>query len=151
MSGRLPRRLLHLEGLAVLVASLALYFDAGYGWLLLVVLFLAPDVSTIGYLAGPSVGAVTYDVVHTYVWPIALGVVGVLGDSGSAVQIALIWTARGSHARLRAQVPDRVQGHAHTARLRQWHAGRSCAGRLLEHSAEVDGGLLALYRPTDGK
>ena len=93
VSGRLPRRLLHLEGLAVLVASLALYFDAGYGWLLLVVLFLAPDVSTIGYLAGPAVGAVTYDVVHTYVWPIALGVVGVLGDSGSAVQIALIWTA----------------------------------------------------------
>jgi hypothetical protein len=35
---RLPRRLLYVEGLAVLVGSLAVYFDAGFGWLLLLVL-----------------------------------------------------------------------------------------------------------------
>ncbi len=93
MLERLPRRLLHLEGLAVLVAALALYFDAGYGWILLVVLFLAPDLSIIGYIGGPGVGALTYDVVHTYVLPVALGVFGVLGDSGTATQIALIWLA----------------------------------------------------------
>jgi len=29
----LPRRLLHLEGLAVLGAALVLYFEADYGWL----------------------------------------------------------------------------------------------------------------------
>lgn len=89
----LPRALLHLEGLAVLVGALALYFDAGYGWLALVVLFLAPDLSMLGYLAGPRVGSVTYDVVHTYVGPVALGVVGVLGDYDTAVQLALIWLA----------------------------------------------------------
>ncbi|HSI97880.1 MAG TPA: DUF4260 family protein, partial [Gaiellaceae bacterium] len=84
MLERLPRRLLHLEGLAVLVAALALYFDSGYGWLLLVVLFLAPDLSMLGYLAGPSVGALTYDVVHTYALPVALGVMGLLGGSSIA-------------------------------------------------------------------
>jgi multisubunit Na+/H+ antiporter MnhB subunit len=93
MAERLPRRLLRLEGLAVLAASLVLYFDAGYGWLLLVVLFLAPDLAMIGYAGGPVVGAVTYDLVHTYAWPIALGVAGVLGDSGTAIQVALIWAA----------------------------------------------------------
>jgi Domain of unknown function (DUF4260) len=90
---RLPRRLLHLEGLAVAVGSLVLYFDAGYGWLLLVVLILAPDLSMLGYLGGPRVGALVYDVVHTYAGPVALGVVGVRGGYETALQIALIWLA----------------------------------------------------------
>jgi len=41
MLEHLPRRLLHLEGLAVLTGAIVLYFDASYGWLLLLVLFLA--------------------------------------------------------------------------------------------------------------
>ena len=90
---RLPRSLLHAEGLAVIVGALCLYFDAGYGWVLLVVLFLAPDLSILGYVAGPRAGALTYDVVHTYVGPIALGVAGVLGGSDLAIQLALIWSA----------------------------------------------------------
>jgi hypothetical protein len=90
---RLPRRLLHVEGLAVLVGSLAVYFDAGFGWLLLLVLFLAPDLSMIGYVGGPRVGSLTYDVAHTYTLPVALGVVGVLGGANVAIQVALIWLA----------------------------------------------------------
>ncbi len=45
----LPRVLLRLEGLALLVGSLVLYFHADFGWLLLVVLFLAPDLSFAAY------------------------------------------------------------------------------------------------------
>jgi len=88
-----PRRLLHLEGLGVLGAALVLYFEAYYGWLPLVILFLAPDLSMLGYLGGPAVGAFSYDLVHTYALPLGLGIVGVLGDSGTAVQLALIWAA----------------------------------------------------------
>lgn len=86
-------RLLRAEGLAVLVAALAVYFDSGYGWLLLVVLALAPDLSMAGYLAGPHAGAIAYDAAHTYVLPVALAVAGVLAGSGLAVQLALIWLA----------------------------------------------------------
>jgi hypothetical protein len=93
MTERLPRNLLHLEGLVVLAASLSLYFDAGYGWLALVVLFLVPDLSMLGYLGGPRVGALAYDVVHTSVLPVALGAYGVLGDSDTATQLSLIWLA----------------------------------------------------------
>jgi uncharacterized protein DUF4260 len=89
----LPRRLLHLEGLAVFVAALVLYFEADYGWLLLVLLALAPDLSMLGYVAGPRVGALSYDLVHTYVGPLALGVVGVLVGADLAMQLALIWAA----------------------------------------------------------
>ena len=93
MLERIPRRLLHVEGLVVLVGAIALYFDSGYGWLALVVLFLAPDLSMLGYLAGPRVGALAYDVVHTYALPVALGVAGVLAGSDTAIQLALIWLA----------------------------------------------------------
>jgi hypothetical protein len=90
---RLPRRLLHLEGLAVAAGSLVLYFDAGFSWLLLVVLALAPDLSMLGYLGGPRLGTLTYDAVHTYAGPVVLGVVGILGGYDTAVQLALIWLA----------------------------------------------------------
>jgi hypothetical protein len=93
MLERLPRRLLHVEGLVVLVAAVALYFDAGYGWLLLVVFFLAPDLSMLGYLGGPALGSATYDFVHTSALPVSLGAVGVLTDADLAIQLALIWVA----------------------------------------------------------
>lgn len=86
-------RLLRAEGLAVLAAALALYFDSGYGWLLLAVLALAPDLSMAGYLAGPRAGAIAYNAAHAYVLPVALAVAGVLAGSDLAVQLALIWLA----------------------------------------------------------
>jgi hypothetical protein len=90
---RLPGVLLRLEGLAILVAALVLYFDADFGWVLLVVLALAPDLSLAGYAFGQRVGAAAYDALHTEIGPIALASVGVVGDASSAVQIALIWLA----------------------------------------------------------
>ena len=87
------RGLLRAEGLAVLAAALVLYFDADFGWVPLLVLALAPDLSMLGYLAGPRVGAAAYDAVHAYVLPIALGLGGLLADADLAVQLALIWLA----------------------------------------------------------
>ena len=91
MIDRLPRVLLHAEGAAVATAAVTLYFDAGYEWWVLLVLALAPDLSMVGYLAGPRVGAASYDAAHTYVLPALLGAAGVIGDAEVAVQLALIW------------------------------------------------------------
>ena len=91
MAERLPRLLLHAEGAAVAAAAVALYFDAGFEWWVLVVLALAPDLAAAGYLAGPRVGAVAYDLAHTYLWPVALAGVGVLTETDIAVQLGLIW------------------------------------------------------------
>ena len=85
------RLALRLEGAAVGAVAVALYVDQGYSWLALLLLWLAPDVGALGYLAGNRTGAVVYDVTHFEGWPIALGAVGVVADSGLAVQLALIW------------------------------------------------------------
>jgi hypothetical protein len=91
--GDFPRILLRLEGAAVFGASIALYLHADFSILALVLLFLVPDLSALGYLAGPRVGAATYDVAHTELWPIVLAVAGVLGDVPVLTQVGLIWLA----------------------------------------------------------
>jgi Domain of unknown function (DUF4260) len=87
----LPHTLLRFEGLAVAAAAFAVYVDGDFGWVLFAALALAPDVSFLGYAAGPRVGAACYDALHTTVLPVALGAVGLLADLDLAVQIALIW------------------------------------------------------------
>ena len=45
------------------------------------------------YAFGPKVGAIAYDAVHTEIFAVALGTVGVVADSSAAMKVALIWLA----------------------------------------------------------
>lgn len=86
-----PRTFLRIEGLAALGLCLGTYVTLeGPVWLL-AVLALAPDLSMIGYLAGPAVGSLSYNVVHTYTSPIVLGTVAVWTDTRIALLVALVW------------------------------------------------------------
>ena len=85
------RLLLGLEGIAIAVAAVLLYADGDYSWWLFVLLILAPDLSFIGYAAGPGVGATAYNLVHNLVLPVALGTAGVLWDTEWAIAVALVW------------------------------------------------------------
>lgn len=68
------RSWLRLEGVAAFVAGLAIFGASGGPWLLAVPLLLLPDVSAIGYLHSPRLGAITYNLVHN--WAIGLVVLG---------------------------------------------------------------------------
>lgn len=81
------------EGAAVFGGAIALYFHADGAWWLLLVLALAPDLSALGFLAGPRVGSLTYNLAHTYVGPVALAAVGIVTGWPLGVQLALIWLA----------------------------------------------------------
>ncbi len=87
------RRVLRIEGVAVAVVSVMLYYHQAGGWLMFVVLFLTPDLFMLGYFAGPRVGAVAYNLAHAYISPLVLGAAGVLADVPLAMVLALIWTA----------------------------------------------------------
>ena len=93
MLDRLPALFLRIEGAAMLVAAIVLYFHADYQWWLLLALILAPDLSAAGYLLGPRIGAATYDVGHLDAIPIALSVVGILTGADVCVKLALVWLA----------------------------------------------------------
>jgi hypothetical protein len=88
-----PRALLRLEGLFVFVLSIALYARMDESWWLFAILFLAPDLSFVAYLAGPRVGAIAYNAVHTSAGPLLLVMAGLLVPYQLAVAIGLIWLA----------------------------------------------------------
>lgn len=87
-----PRAFLRLEGLIVLGLSLGGYVAVDGPIWLLVVLALAPDLSMVGYLAGPKIGSLSYNVVHTYSLPLVLGAIGVWTGVPVALWVALVWT-----------------------------------------------------------
>ncbi len=60
------RTWLRLEGLAAFAAGLILFGASDGSWLLLIPLLLLPDLSALGYLAGPRVGAFSYNLAHTW-------------------------------------------------------------------------------------
>jgi hypothetical protein len=89
----MPRTLLRAEGLMVFVVSLFLYLRLDASWIQFVVLFLAPDLSFAGYLGGDRLGAYVYNAAHSYLLPIALGLIGILLHSSRLPELAFIWTA----------------------------------------------------------
>ena len=88
-----PAALLRVEGVALLALSVLLYRLNGGSWLLFGVLLLAPDLSMLGYIAGPRVGAAIYNAFHTYAVPAVVGALGMIFASPSMVAVALIWSA----------------------------------------------------------
>jgi hypothetical protein len=88
-----PATLLRVEGVALLSLSVLLYRVNGGSWLLFGVLLLAPDLSMLGYLAGPKVGAAIYNAFHTYGIPAVVGALGMIFASPVAIAVALIWFA----------------------------------------------------------
>ena len=62
---------LRLEGAAAFAPGLAAYGWLGGPWLLVIPLLLLPDLSAVGYLRDPRVGAFTYNLVHN--WAFGLG------------------------------------------------------------------------------
>jgi hypothetical protein len=88
-----PATLLRVEGVALLALSVLLYWVNGGSWLLFGVLLLAPDLSMLGYLAGPKVGAAIYNAFHAYAIPAVVGAVGMIFASPLAIAVVLIWFA----------------------------------------------------------
>ncbi|CAG0958743.1 hypothetical protein MTYP_00605 [Methylophilaceae bacterium] len=87
------RSILRIEGLCVLLASLFAYSKFGAGWGVFALFFLAPDLSLFGYLARPGIGALLYNVAHSYAWPILILGVGIFIHEPLATAAGIIWVA----------------------------------------------------------
>lgn len=84
------RILLRLEGLGVLIVAAVAYSEFGLGWGTFALFFLAPDLSFAGYLAGPRVGAATYNAAHSYIGAVAALVAGLVLPAPTLVGVGLI-------------------------------------------------------------
>ena len=89
----MPRLLLHLEGLALLAASLVLYNNLEFGWGAFALFLLAPDLAIIPYAINKRVGQIVYNIVHTIIIPLTLALYSVMNGSDIGIQASLIWFA----------------------------------------------------------
>lgn len=87
------RSILRLEGLCVLIAALLAYSKLGFGWGTFAIFFLTPDISFLGYLAGPRIGAVSYNIAHSYIGAITCLVAGFLLPEPMLLCAGVIWSA----------------------------------------------------------
>lgn len=112
------KNLIKLEELLLFGLALFLFSELDYGWGLYALLFLAPDLSMLGYLGGPRVGAWTYNLIHHKGLAVAAYVLGYL--------LATPWLMFAGTILLGHSSLDRVFGYGlkHEDAFQNTHLGR---------------------------
>lgn len=112
------KKLLKLEELFLFGLALFLFSQLKYGWGMYALLFLAPDLSMIGYLANPRLGAWTYNLIHHKGLAVALYVLGSL--------LLIPWLMFAGTLLLGHSSLDRVFGYGlkHEDAFQNTHLGR---------------------------
>ena len=118
------RFVVQAEGLAIFALATLLYFHGGGSWQLFALLFLAPDLSLVGYLAGPRVGALVYNLAHSYIGPATLAAYALATNEMQAMPYVLIWTAHLGFDRMLGFGLKYASGFGHT---HLGHVGRPAA------------------------
>lgn len=74
-----------------MICGTAFYHEIGASWLLYAILFLAPDLFMLGYLANPKLGAGLYNLAHTEAIPMLLGAASYFLHWPTPLAVSLIW------------------------------------------------------------
>ncbi len=109
---------LRAEAAAAFIAGIALYGWLSGPWLAVIPLLLVPDLSMVGYLRDPRLGAVTYNLVHN--WVLGLGLFG-LGLAVDATPVAVAGAVLIAHVGM-----DRALGYGLklSSSFQETHLGR---------------------------
>ena len=91
---------LRAEGAAAFAAGLAGFLFLGFPWWAFALLLIVPDVSMIGYLRGPRVGAILYNVVHDLAAGVAVAGAGLAVGSVPLAAVGAILVAHSGMDRL---------------------------------------------------
>lgn len=89
----MPKLLLHIEGLIVFLLCLFFYQMGDFSWLLFIILLFTPDLAALGYLLNIKVGAILYNIVHTYTFSLVIVILGFLFAHATILAIGIIFTA----------------------------------------------------------
>jgi hypothetical protein len=125
-----PLSLLRIEAAAALAVVVIVFQRIDASWLLFALLFLVPDVGMLGYLAGNRLGALTYNLCHTYALAVPLTAYGLLAESDAPAALGLIWLAH--------IAADRALGYGlkHASGFKDTHLGTLRGGN--QRPAEGD-------------
>jgi hypothetical protein len=88
----LPVWFQRIESAAVAVLVVVVFVQLGFAWWWLLAIFLLWDLSMVGYLVSPRVGAISYNVGHSYLGPALLALTWVVaGDARWSIFVASTW------------------------------------------------------------
>ncbi|WP_347553124.1 DUF4260 domain-containing protein (plasmid) [Pseudalkalibacillus hwajinpoensis] len=89
----MSKRLLHIEGVIVLIISLYFYAQVGFSWWVFFFFLLIPDLSMLGYLVNSKAGSITYNIFHSYILPGLFVMGGMILDYNMMFASGLVWVA----------------------------------------------------------
>jgi hypothetical protein len=123
------RLTLRLEGLCIFVAAIFAYIKLGYSWSTFTWFILTPDISFLGYLAGPRIGAMAYNFAHSYIGAVACLAIGFNISTPIIICAGIIWCAHIGF--------DRALGYGlkYSAGFSYTHLG--IIGRLAKSKSEI--------------
>jgi hypothetical protein len=91
---------LRAEGLATFGAGLAGFLSLGLPWYAFMLFLLVPDISAVGYLAGPRIGAVVYNLAHVLATGAAVTALGLATGLVPLTAVGLILVAHSGMDRM---------------------------------------------------
>jgi hypothetical protein len=91
---------LRAEGLATFAAGLAGFLFLGLSWWAFALLLLVPDVSMVGYVRGPRLGAILYNLAHDLATGAVVAAVGLGIGSTPLIAIGAVFVAHSGMDRM---------------------------------------------------
>ena len=89
----MSKGLLHSEGLIVFIGSLYFYASIDASWWLFILCLFLPDLFMLGYVVNNSIGALVYNIGHTYLIPLLFLILSVSLKLDLPLALSLIWIA----------------------------------------------------------
>ncbi|MEI5990679.1 hypothetical protein A5881_002184 [Enterococcus termitis] len=87
------KTILQIENGALFLVALTLYIKLGFPILYFFLFLLLPDVTMVGYLKNPAVGAKIYNVGHNLIFPALLSFIYLFTHTSLLLAIAIVWFA----------------------------------------------------------
>jgi hypothetical protein len=106
--------LLKVEAAAFFVATIWAYYLIGASWSLFLLFLLVPDLFMVGYAKSSKLGALIYNIGHTYTTPLVLLCVYVFFNVTVLLPISVIWLAHISMDRMLGYGLKMDTGFTHT-------------------------------------
>lgn len=92
--------ILKLESLCSLLICLFFYHYLNQNWLLYIILFFIPDISIFMYIFNKKIGAIVYNIFHTYLWSFILITAGIIEKNNLIISFGIIYASHISFDRM---------------------------------------------------
>ncbi|GAA3635611.1 DUF4260 domain-containing protein [Flavivirga jejuensis] len=81
---------LKIEELFMFIFGIYLFSGLNFSWWWFVVLILTPDIGMLGYLLGPKIGAITYNLCHHKAIAVSVYFIGIIAQNDIVKLIGII-------------------------------------------------------------